>query len=99
MKIDVPEKVLDLLDDIFDLVGIPEDRPKGLGWFTVSFGLPNDGVICAVKFRGSNILSLAKYDGQSSAWQYHTSQWIQVPDMDENIELWHPLPSFEKVEV
>jgi hypothetical protein len=105
MKVEVPEKVIDLLDEIFDLVGIPDDdlegadKPQGLGWFTLSFGVPNDGIICAIKFRNSDILSLARYNGDQSCWEYHTCQWIQVPDIDDNIELWHPLPKFQEVEL
>jgi hypothetical protein len=99
MKVEVPEKVIDLLDDIFDLLGTHQDRHTGLGWFTVSFGVPPDGMICAVKFRNSDILSLAKYNGKQSCWEYHTCQWIQLPDIDDNIELWHPLPMFDQIEL
>ena len=99
MKVQVPEKVLDLLDEIFDLTGIPDDRPKGLGWFTLSFGVPNNGIVCAMKFRNSDVISLGRYNGDNSCWEYHTCQWIQIPELDDAIELWHPLPKFDDIEL
>ena len=101
MNIEVPEKTLDLIFDLYDLVEpqIQDRKNSNYGWFTTSFGVPKDGIICAVKCRGSDIINIARYNGQKSCWEYHTSMWFEIPELDTLIELWHPLPKFEKVEI
>lgn len=99
MKREVPEKVLDLIDELYSLTALPEEKKNnGIGWFKASSGMPRDGLICAVKFSNSDIINMARYDGKYSCWQYYTSIWLEVPELDASLELWHPLPGFDQVE-
>jgi hypothetical protein len=90
-NVSVPEKVIDLIFDLYDLVE-PQIKPESR-WYNVFDGLPSHGVVCVVKFTTGHDLGIARYDGNYSEWVFQMGErWIKQNELNESVQFWTPLP-------